>query len=63
MVELINQDKRLLTLASDGWIPGRSSPEVDDRTRAAAAESHSRADVSNGVRWSDIVVAIESERV
>lgn len=61
MVELIIQVKRMLTLASGGWIPSRSSQVVDHKR--AAAQSHSRADVSNGVRWSDIVAAIESERV
>lgn len=62
MFELINQVKRLLTLASGGVIPGQSSLEVVDQ-QPAAAPSHSRAEVSNGVRWSDIVAAIESERV
>lgn len=62
MRDLINQVVRLLTLASDGWTPGHSSPEADDRSRAAGP-SHSRADVSNGIRWSDVVADIESEQV
>lgn len=62
MPELINQVKRLLPFGLVGWIPGQGWAENDDQ-RPTAAPSPSRADISNGVRWSDIVADIESQRV
>lgn len=62
MNELIVLIRRVLTLASGGRVPGPKST-AGGRRLAADRTSHSRADFSNGIRWSDVVTDIESERV
>lgn len=62
MYKLIKQVTRLLRLAAGGRTPDPSPAEGVNRV-SLTGPSRSRADVSNGIRWSDIVADIESKHV
>jgi len=58
--ELITLVRQVLTVASGRWIPDRPHPTPTEKEAIAI---RSNAELGNGVRWSDVVAAIESERV